>query len=143
MGGVNTGAERIYGGPTVNPGKPDHKIHYERINGRGQPLTVPEYTPELVPFAHGGDGAYTVAITNASVIYQLPFPGDEYIIVANGNTAYLRCGGAGTVATTAVGGYDFPIMDGVYFRCRPPFTHIAVIGPATAGALTFIHLRNP
>jgi hypothetical protein len=84
-----------------------------------------------------------MAITNANQRFVLPHPGDEYIIVATGNTAYLRFGGAGTVATTAVGGYDIPIADAIYFRCRPPFTHICFIANATAGAITFIHLRNP
>jgi hypothetical protein len=143
MSGVNTGAEDIYGGPTVPPGKATHKIHYERVDGRGHVLTVPQVTPEVLPFFMGGDGAYTVAITNANQVYELPVPGDEYIIVANGNTAFCRCGGAGVVATTAVGGYDYPIADAIYFRCRPPFTHIGFLGNATAGAITFIHLHTP
>jgi hypothetical protein len=143
VSGVCTGGEDVYGGPTVNPGNPDHRIQYLKIDGRGKQEVINEPPLTAIPFADGGAGAYTVAITNASVVYALPFPGDEYVLIANGNTAYCLCGGAGAVATTAVGGYDFPIMDGVYFRCRPPFTHIAVIGPATAGALTFLHLRVP
>lgn len=143
MGGVNTGAEKIYGGPGVSPGSPDNRIRYKQIDGRGKALTLPETPPEIVPILDGGNGAYTVAITNANQIFALPVPGDEYVIIANGNTAFLRFGGAGVVATTAVGGYDLPIADAIYFRCCPPFTHVGFLGNATAGAITFIHLRNP
>lgn len=142
MAGVCTGGEDVYGGPTVNPGNPDHRIQYVKIDGRGKQETLNEPPAESVPFVMGGAGAYTMAIGAASVVYQLPFPGDEYIIIADGNTAYCLCGGAGAVATTAVGGFDFPVADGVHFRCRLPFTHVAVIGPAAAGSLTFIHLNE-
>jgi len=140
---VNTGAENIYGGVGVSPGKAGHRIHYMHVDGRGKLLTFPETADEIIPFLDGGNGVYTVAITNANQIFQLPAPGDEYVIIANGNTAFCRCGGAGVVATTAVGGYDFPIADAIYWRCRPPFTHIGFLGNATAGAITFIHLREP
>ena len=143
MGGINTGAERIYGGPSVSPGKAGSRTHYEQIDGRGKSLTIPEIPAEIIPFIDGGNGLYTVAITNANQIYELPAPGDEYTIIANGNTAYCRCGGAGVVATTAVGGYDYPVGDGIYWRVRPPFTHIGFLGNAAAGAITFIHHREP
>lgn len=143
MSGVCTGGEDVYGGPTVNPGNPDHRIQYLKIDGRGKQEVINEPPLDIVPFTDGGNGTYTVAITNANQVFQLPAPGDEYIIIANGNTAFCRCGGAGVVATTAVGGYDFPIADAIYFRCRPPFTHIGFLGNATAGAITFVHLRRP
>ena len=139
--GTNTGAENIYGGPLVAPGKAGHKIHYNQIDGRGKTLTIPEVAPETLVYTDGGNGLYTVAITNANQIYELPVAGDKYVIIANGNTAYLRFGGGGVVATTAVGGYDLSIGDGIYFECRPPFTHIGFLGNATAGAITFLHLR--
>jgi hypothetical protein len=143
MGQVNTGAELVYGGPTVPVGKATDRIKYERIDGRGIKLTRPEINPEVIPFIDGGNGVYTVAITNANQVFQLPVPGDEYTIICNGNTAFCRCGGAGVVATTAVGGYDFPVADAIYFRCRPPLTHIGFLGNATAGAITFLHHRTP
>ena len=69
--GVNTGAERVYGGPTVSPGSPDKRIHYELVDGRGVKMTLPEVTPDPVQFADGGNGTYTVAITNANQVFQL------------------------------------------------------------------------
>ena len=140
-GGVNSGAENIYGGPGVAPGKPGHKVHYEQIDGRGFKKTLPELPADTLVYADGGNTAYTVAITNANQIFELPVPGDRYVIIANGNTAFCRFGGAGVVATTAVGGYDVPIADAIYLECRPPFTHIGFLGNATAGAITFLHLR--
>jgi hypothetical protein len=139
MGGVNTGGEDIYG---IN-GRPDHRIHYEQVDGRGKPMNLPEMPHEVKKITDGGNCSYTVAITNANQIFPLPVPGDEYTIIANGNTAYCRMGGGGVVATTAVGGYDFPVGDGIHFRCRPGFTHIGFLGNATAGAITFIHHREP
>ena len=139
--GVNTGAENIYGGEGIASGKAGHTIHYNQIDGRGFQKTQPEVPPEPLVFIDGGNGAYTVAITNANQIYEFPVPSDRYVIIANGNTAFLRFGGAGVVATTAVGGYDLPIADAIYFECRPPFTHVGFLGNATAGAITFLHLR--
>ena len=140
---VDTGAEHIYGGVGVPPGKAGFRIHPKQIDGRGKTLTLPEMPAEIVPLFDGGNTSYTVAITNANQIFQLPAPGDEYVIIANGNTAFCRMGGGGVVATTAVGGYDFPVADAIYLRCRPLFTHIGFLGNATAGAITIIHLRNP
>ena len=142
MAGVNTGAENIYGGPGVALGKAGHRIKYMQIDGRGKTLTLPELPADIRYFIDGGNGLYTVAITNANQVFEWPVPSDEYIIIANGNTAFCRMGGAGVVATTAVGGYDFPVADAIYFRCRPMLTHVGFLGNATAGAITFLHVRD-
>jgi hypothetical protein len=140
MAGVNTGGEDIY---EVN-GRPSHRTHYEHVDGRGKTLTLPEMPQPVEKITDGGNCSYTFALAAApGAVFELPVPGDEYIIIANGATAYCRMGGAGTVATIAVGGHDFPVGDGIHFRCRPGFTHIAYVAAAPAGNITFLHLREP
>lgn len=84
-----------------------------------------------------------VAITAGSANYTLPKQGAYYYLVATGGTAFLRCGAAGVVATTAVNGHNVTIPEGVW---TPPIRLVGpacdVVGAADAGQLCFIYL-NP
>lgn len=140
MGGVNTGGEDVYG---IN-GRPDHRVHYEQVDRRGKVMTLPEMPPEVNKIADGGNGAYTFALAAApGAVFQLPVPGAEYIIMVRGNTAYCLMGGAGAVATVAVGGHDFSLGDGEQLKITPGFTHIAHVAGAPAGTITFLLQREP
>ena len=144
MAGTEKGAEKVYGSAGGKSlGEPGNRGQLIQTDGRGFQKTQPEVPTAIRLFLDGGNGLYTVAITNANQVFELPQPGDEYTFIANGNTAFVLCGGLGVVATTAVGGYDFPIADAIYWRCRPQFTHVGFLGNATAGAITIIHHRRP
>jgi len=82
-----------------------------------------------------------VAITAASANYTLPKPGAFYYLVATGGTAYILCGAAGVVATTAVNGHNVTIPEGTW---TPPIRLVGpvcdVVGSADAGQLCFIYL---
>jgi hypothetical protein len=117
-----------------------------RIDDRGNPKTLPDPLVEARRFPDGGNGLYTFAVPAApGAVFELPDPNDEYILISNGTTVYCRMGGAGTVATIAVGGYDFPLGDGIwapkmYYGC----SHIAYVAvAANAGNITFLHIRTP
>lgn len=82
-----------------------------------------------------------VAITAASANYTLPKPGAFYYLIATGNTAFLRCGAAGVVATTAANGHNIKVPEGVW---TPPIRLVGpvcdVVGAVDAGELCFIYL---
>jgi len=146
MGGVNQGAENIYGGPAMPPGRPTYRLQREQVDGRGKQLTIPEMPPEIRQYMDGGAGAWTYAISNVNTTVQLPVPGAEYRIVVMGNTACCLYGGAGAVATTAAGGFDFPVADAVWTpKHRPTDTHLAFIGVAgaPAGTISILLMREP
>lgn len=73
------------------------------------------------------------AITASSVQMDIPTTTKAIIMCANGNTAYLRFGSDPT-ATTSIGGYDFPLLEGT---CTYPAVvteaKVAVIGASAAG----------
>lgn len=97
----------------------------------------------VIPDQKVDDNSITacVAITAASANYTLPKQGAYYYLVATGGTAYLRCGAAGVVATTAANGHNVKVPEGTWtpaIRLVGPVCD--VVGAADAGELCFIYL---
>jgi hypothetical protein len=82
-----------------------------------------------------------VAITAGSANYTLPKQGAYYYLIATGGTAFIRCGAAGVVATTAVNGHSVKVPEGTW---SPPIRLVGpacdVVGAVDAGELCFIYL---
>jgi len=82
-----------------------------------------------------------VAITAGSANYTLPKQGAFYYLIATGGTAFLNCGAAGVVATTAANGHNVKVPEGIW---SPPIRLVGpvcdVVGAADAGELCFIYL---
>ncbi len=81
----------------------------------------------------------SVALSGTSAQYTLPKIRDPYLICAIGNAAYVECGSA-PVVTTSAGGYTFVIPEGTClgpFRLKgPKCAHIAA---SATGQIIFIH----
>jgi len=87
--------------------------------------------------------AGSINLAASSTSYTLPAAGDAYMVCARGNRAYVECGTAVTV-TTSAGGYVFSVPDGACVGplrlTGPDCAHIA---SSAVGQIEFIRFVSP
>ena len=81
----------------------------------------------------------SIALSNSSAQYTLPFVQDAYVVCSYGNDAYVECGTNPTV-TTSAGGYTFRVPSGACLGpmvlAGPKCAHIA---STATGHVVFMH----